>query len=152
MGLGPFGQFSTIRRSLLARVILIAAGVLTLADGTKQLTADQPPAKPKEKVDFKGKWDGQFVDNLKNDGKGEYEFFEEKDGQLRAKATWGQGEGMDLTGERIGPDALRLIGVHKGTTYRYVGGMENGDLVLGYTGHHKGKSHFGVSYLTRQRK
>ncbi len=111
----------------------------------------------KGKVDFAGKWDGKFLDSMDGKGQGVYEFGEEKEDRLAVKVSWwrkDQIQMMKLTGERIGPDAMRLVGEHEGITYRYIGGMEKSDLVLHYIGEEgkSGKSHFGVSRLTRQKK
>ncbi len=114
---------------------------------------------PNGKVDFAGKWDGQYVDSMKptGNGQGVYEFGEDKDGQLTGKVSWvdkkGEKQEMKFSGERTGPDAMRIVGESGGYTYRYVGGMVRGDLMLGYTGHRgESEAHFGVSRLTRQKK
>ncbi len=145
----PFGN---IPWSLLAGVFLVMIGVPFLAPGA-DLLAKPPPTK---KAEFDGKWDGKYEDDQGKSGKGVYDFHEAKDGQLTVTVTWwdnGEKE-MKLTGERLGPDATRLSGGYKDTSYRYIGDMEGDELVLHYKSLDKKtrKSGFGLSRLTRPKK
>ncbi len=133
-------------------VILVAGSIpFLLADAG--LPAAQQPAK------FDGIWDGHFVDNNQDSGKGQYQFHEEKAGKFTVTVTWwdkktNETKEMTLVGERLGPDALRMTGKYKDTTYRYIGSLEGIELVLNYRSiDAKGQmSGFGVSRLTRQAK
>ena len=117
------------------------------------------PAAEKEpavkRVDFGGQWDGKYVpDNRKEPpGAGKYDFGKEKAGRWDITVTWiedGVTKSMPVKGERLGPDALRLEGKYKDTTYWYIGRWDGKALVLRYLSvDAKGKSGTGVSTLTR---
>ena len=87
-------------------------------------------------------------------GNGKYEFAKEKDGRWDVTVSWVEGKDtftMTLQGERLGPDALRLNGKYRDTTYWYIGRMRDNTLVLQYLSidGKSGKSGTGVSKLTR---
>ena len=135
-------------KTAIVAVVLLAAASMVGCSG-------ESPGQPNL---FAGKWDGEFVDHLKKSGKGVYEFGEEKGRELKVKVSWKDNErkdhSMELTGERVGADAVRLKGNSGDHAYRYIGGMENGDVMLAYT-ERKGQAeqpNFGVSRLTRQKK
>ena len=84
--------------------------------------------------------------------KGKYHFHKEKDGRFEVTVSWNvDKETMQLQGERLGSDAMRLEGKHETTTYWYIGRMDGGELVLRYLSvdGKAGKSGSGESRLTR---
>lgn len=114
---------------------------------------------PSNQSVFDGAWDGKFKDNENRSGQGKYLFGKEKDYRWEVTVSWIDMDGatreMPVQGERLGPDALRLQGRYKDTTYWYVGRMESqdGPLVLHYVSvdAKTGKSGSGVSTLTRSK-
>lgn len=104
---------------------------------------------------FDGKWDGKYTPSDGEPGEGKYDFGQEKDGRWTITVTWidkGTELSMKIKGERLGPDAVRLEGEYKDTTYWYIGRMENKNtLALRYlsVNHETGKSGTGQSVLTR---
>lgn len=127
---------------------LLIAGVFLVAPGAAPLWADQPG----EKAVFKGTWTAKYKDNQGKEGEGRYVFREDQNGGLVVAVSW-EKETMELKGERLGLDAVRLEGKHekKYTTYRYIGRMEGKTLVLRYLSidEKTGKSASGESRLTR---
>ena len=60
---------------------------------------------------------------------------------------------MELRGERLGLEAIRLEGNYGGTTYRYMGRVKKCKLVLHYLSiDESGKSGSGTSTLTRKKE
>jgi hypothetical protein len=119
------------------------------------LSADPLPRKPSEKAVFKGMWDGKYRDNDGTMGLGSYQFDDKGDGLLKVVVSWKDGNlksyEMNLEGKRLGIDAMYLEGKYKDTTYRYMGRMNKGELMLQYLSidEKTGKSGSGVSALTR---
>jgi len=111
--------------------------------------------KASEKAIFKGTWDGSYRDDQGDTGSGKYEFHDEKEGQLKVTVSWTDKEmklhEMELQGKRLGLNAVYLEGKYCETTYRYLGRMKKGKLVLPYLSieENTGKSGSGVSTLTR---
>ena len=152
MDRSPFAWICNLRWSLLTCALFVAVGGVFRFPGEGLLSADQPPAKPNQKLDFKGTWDGTYVDDQGKTGKGTYKFHDEKKGRLKVTVSWGKYK-MELEGERLGLDAMHLEGKDGDTTYRYIGRMEGSGLVLQYLSidGKTGKSGSGVSKLTRQK-
>jgi hypothetical protein len=158
MSRGPFASFRNARWPLFACLFLVAPGAALFFPGGDRVSGGQTPAKPNDKPSFKGKWDGAYVDEDGKPAKGEYEFHDEKDGQFEVKVSWHEKmnlQKMKLQGKRLGRDAMYLEGKHedKDTTYRYMGRLEKGQLVLTYLSIEEktGQSASGVSRLTRQK-
>lgn len=107
---------------------------------------------PTEKVIFQGKWDGKYRDNWGKEGQGVYDFRQTKEGRLDVTVSW-EDHKMELKGEQFGFGGVRLEGEYNGTTYRYLGRMEGGELVLNYLSVEEktAKTGSGVSRLTRQK-
>jgi len=127
--------------------------VLLVATGASVPSASQPS----ERITFDGKWYGTYLDSINGKGAGVYYFTEDKNERFTGKVTWifkGEKQSMDLTGERLGANNMKVTGKHKTTTYRYIGGMHKNELLLHYLGEDdkSGESHFGLSTLTRQEK
>jgi hypothetical protein len=144
-----------LRWPLFACLFFVAPGAALVFHGGDRVWGGQTPAKPNEKSSFQGKWDGAYVDDEGKPGKGEYVFREEKDGQFEVSVSWKEKmkpQEMKLKGKRLGLDAMYLEGKHvaKDTTYRYMGRMENGQLVLNWLSidEKTGQSGKGVSTLT----
>jgi hypothetical protein len=111
-----------------------------------------PQAAVKANINFDGTWDGKYQSNDGQTGEGKYEFHQEKDGRWDVTVSWDKGtKMMQLKGERLGPDSLRLEGKFGDTTYWYMGRLESNDLVLRYLSVEQktGTSGTGVSKLTR---
>ena len=136
-------------------LILSLAGLAFWARGQGTTTAAKEKPRPAvERVDFEGKWDGKFTPSRGAPGEGKYEFGKEKDGRWDITVSWLEGKeskSMPVKGERLGPDALRLQGKYKGTTYWYIGRREGKSLVFRYLSVDEltGESGTGVSVLTR---
>lgn len=142
----------------LAALLLAALVAATIILGSDTVLAAEKPAKPEEKKDFKGTWDGVYIDNQKRSGKGEYHFRDEKDGEFEVSVSWKDKAlkpyKMTLKGKRLGPDAVQLEGDHDGTKYRYLGRVEKGKLELYYLSidEKTGQSGSGHSTLTPRNK
>lgn len=141
------------RRILVACLFIVA--ILPQSSCTSQNLSHPTATK---KVEFEGVWDGEYKDNENRTGEGKYRFHKEKEGHWNVTVSWleeGVTKEMPVKGERLGPDALRLQGRYKDTTYWYVGRMESqdGPLVLHYVSvdAKTGKSGSGVSTLTRSK-
>ena len=150
----PFAKIRNARMPLTAIVFLVAVSAAFLCSGEDLLSADQPPSKAKDKVVFEGKWDGKYENDQRETGQGKYEFHKEKDGRFEVTVSWDMDtKKMQLEGERLGPDAIRLEGEYKGITYWYIGRKEGSGLVLRYLSVEgkTGNSGTGVSKLTRQK-
>ena len=143
----PFARFSNVSWPLVACVTLVSASGPFVFRGAS-LTGAQPPVK---KVVFEGKWDGKFENNKGETGEGKYLFHKEQEGRFDVTVSWDNDmKKMEIKGERLGPDALRLEGKYKDTTYWYIGRVEGGGLVLRYLSvDGTGQSGSGVSRLTR---
>ena len=144
---------STIPQSHLRLIAacLLAIAFVSLSSCVRHDTAQQPAT---EKVDFEGDWDGKYTNNENQTGEGKYLFHKEKDSRWEVTVSWvddGVTKTMQLKGERLGPDAVRMEGRNKDTTYWYLGRMEGSALVLPYLSvdAKSGKSGSGVSTLTR---
>jgi hypothetical protein len=133
----------------------IAIGLLAcLASFSTGAAAEKKPPPPVERVDFEGKWNGKYTPSRGDPGEGKYDFGKEKDGRWDITVSWiedNETKSMKVRGERLGPDALRLEGMYKDTTYWYIGRMEGKKLVLRYLSVNEktGESGTGVSVLTR---
>jgi hypothetical protein len=133
---------------------LLAIAFVFLASCVRHDSAQQPVT---EKVDFEGPWNGEYKDNENQTGKGKYLFHKEKEDRWEVTVSWvdkkGDTQSMQVKGERLGPDAVRLQGRDGDITYWYVGRMEtkDGPFVLHYVSVNAktGKSGSGVSTLTR---
>ena len=159
---GSFGHFDVRREGAQMAQRLTAlgltfclAGLTSLGCGETTTTApaEEKPRATVERVDFEGKWDGKYRPTRGEPGEGKYEFGKEKDGRWGITVSWveeKETKSMKVSGERLGPDALRLEGKYGGTTYWYIGRMEGKALVFRYLSvNEKGESGTGVSELTR---
>jgi hypothetical protein len=160
MDRSPSARYPLARWTAIGMVLLVAASLAFMVPGARFLFTGQQPAKQDGKAAFEGMWDGSFKDDPDETGKaatgnGKYLFHEEKEGRFDVSVSWNDGKyngEMKLQGERLGLDAMRLEGKYKQTTYRYLGRMVDGKLVLRYLSiDENGKSGSGVSTLTQPR-
>lgn len=124
------------------------------SQSTTTAAAEEKPRVAVERVDFGGKWDGKYKPSRGEPGEGKYEFGKEQGGRWDITVSWVEGKetkSMQVRGERLGPDALRLEGKYGDTAYWYIGRMEGETLVLRYLSVNEktGESGSGVSELTR---
>src|SRR4051812_9267527 len=115
-----FGLFGARGRELLMvqrlttrGLILCLAGLGCCGCGQSTPTAatEEKPQATVERIDFEGKWDGNYTPSRGEPGEGKYEFGKEKDGRWDITVSWVEGKetkSMMVKGERLGPDALRL--------------------------------------------
>src|SRR5262249_54581939 len=97
------------------------------------IAAPQPALKgdKKDKPRFTGVWIGNWQNSGGEDGINYYIIKEGADGRLTGVVMW-EGPAFEITGKRLGRDALRFAGKTKERHYLYIGGMEDGMLVLHY--------------------
>src|SRR5437764_15480433 len=83
------------------------------SQSTTTAPGEEKPRATVERVDFEGKWDGKYTPSRGEPGEGKYEFGKERDGRLDITVSWVEDKetkSMKVSGERLGPDALRLEG------------------------------------------
>src|SRR4051794_10032741 len=127
MGLGLFsvrrGE-QMVQQLTTLGLTLCFVGLWAGGRGQGAAAAEKPRAVGR--VDFEGKWDGRYTPSRGEPGEGKYEFGKETGGRWEITVSWVEGKetkAMQVRGERLGPDALRLEGKYGDTTYWYVGRM-----------------------------